>query len=879
VTPPGTPGDRLDAQIDAELEFHRTETIEALVARGWTEQAARAEADLRFGDQRRYRRQLARVERRGAWSLGAALRGLGGACTDALRATTRLTKSSPGFAATALVTLALGTGANTAVFSVVDAVLLRPLPYAQPDRLVTVGDDRGTGWSDSIAPANLEDYRAARSLEGIAAYTRNSVSLTKSGSPEQVLGEVVTWNLFDVLGVPPAIGRAFTPDEDRPGGAHVVILTHGFFATHFGGDSAVVGRTILLNDVPHVVVGVMPDGFEPLSQPASGFTINFFVPLAMPPELLANRRDLRLSAVGRLAPGVTLAQARADLGRISGELATRFPDTNRGVTAAITPLREGFVRDVRLSLVVLLGAVGLVLLIACVNLANLLFVRAIGQRREIAIRMAIGASRNRVVLDFAMRGVWLGVIGGSAGVLCGIWIRDWLVALAPASVPVLQPIALNLRVLAVTAGAAIVTGGVAGLVPALQLWREDAAPTLKASALSTAGARTVARWRGLLTAAEIAAALMLTVGAALLVRSLVHLMNIDLGFQTSHVVTFAVRLPPSRYHDKAAHLAFFEDLERRVRAIPGVEAAAFADVFPMRGGGRTGITLEGRAESDGAADFQAVNPGFFPTVGIPLVRGRLLDGGDRLGAPDAAVVSETFVRRWLRTGDPIGRSFRTQESPRPVTIVGVVGDVRREGKQDAIRPQVFVPAAQIDSYTMPVAEFAARASGDPHGIVPAIQRAVESIDPDQPIRHVQTFDEMVSRQMAARRFNMLLLGGLAALAVGLALVGVYGVVAHAAAQRSREIGIRIALGASRRHVIALVSGTTLKWALAGSAAGLAGAYLASGAMGALLFDIPPADPIAFVVGAVLTAGVAGAASYLPAGRAASTNPVTVLRQE
>ena len=648
---------------------------------------------------------------------------------------------------------------------------------------------------------------------------------------------------------------------------------HSFWKRRFGGERAILGRAIMLNDDPHVVVGVMPDWFQALSQPGSGFTIDFFVPLA------AQSRP-QISVVGRLRPGVPLEQAQAEFQSLAADLARRLPGTNRDVTATVTPLRDRFVReDVRLSLVVMLCAVGLVLLVACVNVGNLLIVRAIGQRRDIAIRMALGASRGRIALDLTMRGLVLGIIGGAAGLLCGVWIRNLLVTIAPPLIPGLEHLGLNVRVLAVTLGLSLTTAIVAGVLPALQMWHGDAAPTLTGSALTISGARTAARWRGVLMAAEIAAALMLAVGAGLLVRSLIEITNVELGFRTRGVIMFAVFLPDARYRDDAARRTFFEELERRVGAVAGVQSVAAADALPMRGGGRSRVVVSGDPIGDHVAEFQIVTPAYFAAFEIPLLRGRLLGTDDRAGSVPAAVVSEAFARRLLAGRDPIGQRFRLAGSMPETTVVGVVRDVRRDGKRAALVPQVYLPPAQAEIYDAPLADVAVRTAGDPYALMPAIERAVWSVDPDQPITHVQTLDEMVSRGMAGRRFNMVLLGALAALACGLALLGVYGVAAHAAAQRTREIGIRIALGAGRRRVIALVVAGGLKWALPGVAAGLAGAYATTRFMRALLFGISAIDFPTFAGAAAAMLGVAIVASYLPARRAASVNVVSALRAE
>jgi len=706
------------------------------------------------------------------------------------------------------------------------------------------------------------------------------MSLTKAGAPEQLLGEAITWNLFAVLNAAPALGRPFLAEEDRPGRHHVVVLSDALWRGRFAADPNMLGRSITLNGEPYEVVGVMPASFRPLTQYRSTAAITFFVPAAYPDELLANHGDHEIYVVGRMRAGVTVEQAQADLRSISDDLGRRFPDTNRSVRALIRPLNADIVRDVRSSLLVLVGAVGLVLLIACVNIANLLIVRAIGQRQEMAIRVALGASRGQIAVETITRAVVLGLIGGAAGLLCGVWTRDALVSIAPSSIPKLDQLAVNPRVLGVTMGLSLVTGLLAGVLPALQTFGRDPAAPLKGAGLAASSDPSIMRWRGLLMAAEIAAALVLAVGAGLLVRSLVRLNSIDLGFETDRVLTLSVRLPETKYTDQRMRAAFFEELAPKVQAIPGVQHVAFANQFPMRGGWGGSFRMNGPSGQISAdADFQAVSPEYFATLGIPLVRGRLLTADDRDGRPRVAVVSQTFVRRFLDGPDPIGQQFARGDGAQPITIIGVVGEVRRDGREADLFQQVYLPAAQTDVYPVRLASVAVRTAGDPHALVPGIQRAVWSIDPDQPINGVRTLDEVLSIASAQRRFNMTLLLSFAGLALALALIGVYGVVAYAVAQRTREIGIRVALGATRADVVALVVKGGVTWSIAGIVAGLAGAIAASRLITGLLFGVTAGDPATFVAIAVVMIAVALSASYVPARRAASVDPVAALRAE
>jgi putative ABC transport system permease protein len=799
-----------------------------------------------------------------------------------LRYTLRLLRRSPGFTLVSVLTLALGIGANTAVFSVVDAVMLRPLPYPDAQRLVSlweVNDERQARWN--VAPANLVDYvRANRTFDDLAGFASGTMTLTKMGAPEQLVGEAVTWNLFSTLGVSPAIGRSFLPEEDRPGGAHVVILADALWRSKFRADPSVLGTSITLNGEPYEIVGVMPASFRALSDYGSSVRVAYFKPAAYPQALLDNHGEHEVRAVGRLKEGVTVSQAQADLKSISADLARRFPDTNKSVRALIAPLATDIARVVERALVVMWIAVALVLLIACVNLANLLIVRAVGQRHELAIRRALGASRKQIAADMLIRGLTLAGLGGAAGCLLGLWTRDALVALAPASIPRLGDVALDARVLAVTVALSLLAGVAAGLLPALQPWWQHDAVPLRTSGLTVAGSRSLMRWRGLLVAAEVAAAFVLAVAAGLLIRSLMHLNRVDLGFETERVLTLNVRLPEAKYGNQDARFRFFDEVTGRIAMVPGVVSVAFANQFPMRGGWGGGIMFNGPAGPvQVEADLQAVSPGYFATLGIPHVRGRLLTSDDRKGTMPVAVVSQTFVRQFLGDRDPIGFQFARNEQAPQITIVGVVGEIRRDGKTAEITPQVYLPAAQTDLYAIRLGSIAARAQGDPHALVAGIQRAVWAIDGDQPISGVRTLDEVVSASMAERRFYMTLLTVFAAIALGLALVGVYGVVAYGAAQRGREIGIRLALGASRRDVVALVVGGGLRWTVGGIAVGLLGAYATMRIMSSLLFEVKPTDPLTFGLIALATMVVAVGASFIPARRAAGADLVGALRAE
>lgn len=811
----------------------------------------------------------------------------------------RQLRGSPGFMTMAVLTLALGIGANAAVFSVVDAVMLRPLPYEGPDRLVALWEINQRDARSNVAPANLADYaRENSSFEGLAGYNTVSRSLTREGPPEQIIGEAVTWNNFSVRGAVPRLGRTFLPEEDRPGRDRVVILTDAFWRARLGADPQVLMRRLILDGEPHQIVGVMPPDACACSMDFRPSTpVAFLKPAAYPDRVLADHGHHDIFVVGRLKVGVALAQAQEDLNAVMGRIAERHPDEASGYRVAIAPLQQEIVRNVRRSLLAMLSAVGLVLLIACVNVANLMLVRAVGQKREVAIRRALGATRGQIVAEAMTRSVLIAMLGGFAGLVLGVWVRDLVVSMAPPTIPRLQGVGVNTRVLILNAVLSLATGLLAGILPAWHSASEQSAPALRTSELTASTGRWVMRWPGLLMAGELAAALVLAVGAGLLVRSLVAVSVVELGFQTERVLTLRITLPDARYPDARARFAFFDELAGHVSKLPGITSAAFANQFPMRGawGGSLSL-LRPSGPADAEAGFQAVSPAYFSTLGVAVVRGRGISIEDRLGTTPVAVVSRAFVDAYLRDRDPIGQQFTRGPLP-PVavggaalegnirgdlllfTIVGVVEDIRRDGKTAPIEPQVYLAAAQTDRYPVRLSDLAVKTAGDPHSLVSAIQREVWSLDPEQPITNVRTLDEVLSAASAERRFNLGLLASFALLALGLAIIGVYSVFAYAAAQRNRELAVRVALGATPGDVVTLIVKGGLAFSLAGIAAGLAGAYAATRLLETLLFGVTPTDLLTFVGVAVALLGVALVASYLPARRAAFVDPALALRAE
>lgn len=812
-----------------------------------------------------------------------------------LRYAVRLLLKSPGFAAVAILTLALGIGVNSAIFSILDAVMLQPLPYPDPDRLVSIWEENvGEGPNNSntsgqnlggggharitVAAANLMDYRAQqKSFVSLAGFAVNGMNLTESGPPDRITGEQVTANYFATLGVSPAQGRVFLPEEDRAGANRVAIASDELWHSRFGGDPHFLGSTITLDNQKYTVIGIMPAGFQSPNQFNSTARMMFYVPAAYPADLLAHHGDHEINVLGRLRPGITIEAARAELDAISASLAQRYPGECKNVKTGSDFLSRDISGKVRTSLFILLGAVGFILLVACANMANLLLVRAIGRQREIAIRFALGASRNRVIGELLAQSTVLAGLGCATGLIFGYWTQRLLTAVAP-PMPRLEGASMNGRVLLFTLALSAVTGLICGIFPAWQASKSRPVEAMRASERHLAGS-SVMRWRSVFMIAEVAISMVLLVGAGLLLKSFVTVNHVELGIATERVIHMRITLPELRYPTPERRAAFYEDLAERAAALPGIQSVAFANNFPMRGGWSSNFRSEDHPNTSPDADYQAVSPGYFATLGIALQRGRLLTPADRAGGELVAVVNGELARRFYANEDPIGRRFRRHDQAPWAKIVGVVSDVRRSGKTGQMNPQVYFPAAQTALYPVRLAEFAFRSAGDPKQSVAAVQRQVWAIDKDLPVTNVHTYDEIISQSVSERRFQTLLLGMFAALALILAMVGIYGVISYSVSQRTPEIGIRMALGASRGGILKMVIGRAMLLIAAGIAVGAAGAYSLSQYLKTLLFEVKPGDPWTYASIAVLLATVALAASLIPARRATRVDPMIGLRYE
>jgi len=853
---------RIDLELGEELETHLSLLEDEYVRRGLGRAEARRAARLDLGglDQTK---ELVR-DRRGFRPMETL--------AHDVRYAIRLLAKSPGFTIAAVVTLALGIGANAAIFSLVDAVMLRPLPYPEPQRLVSIWEvGYKSGARSVVAPANYADYaQRARSFSAMAAFQPAGKNLTGDGEPERLAAEEVTASYFQTLGVMPAIGRPFAPDENRDGQDDVAVISHGLWQRRFGGDMGILARKVRLDNRVYRVIGVMPEGFQAPSDARGSDPVDVLAPLVVPPEVLTNRQDHEVDVIGRLAPGVSLETARAEMTAISESLAREFP-TTADTRSALAPLGADQARLVRPLLLVLLGAVALVLVLACANVASLLVVRSISRQREIAIRFALGATRRRVMSELVTQSLVLAFGGAAVGLVIALWTKDTLVSFAPASLPHLGRVALDARVLTFTTCLATLTGVVFGILPAWQVSRTRPTEVLRTTDRSVIGGWAIKSRQGLMVI-EIALSTLLLIGAGLMLRSLIVLNRVPLGFEPDGVLAANIALPPSRYETPQSKLEFFENLAARLAAVPGVQSVAFANRLPLRGAWSSGFSVEplaGQPETKPqvVVGFQSVSPGYFEVLRMRRLRGRLLDPADRTGAMPVAVVSEAFGRMVLGGAEPIGRRLHRGPNMPWITIVGVVADVRRYGGLSPVEAQVYLSAAQTGVYPLPLSELAVRAEREPVALAPAIKAAVWAIDGNQPVVNIRTLDETLSLRLRERQFQTLLFTLFAALALALAIVGVYGVVAYAVSQRTAEIGLRMALGASAARILRWILAQSLTFVATGAAIGLSAAVWLSRYVRALLFEISPTDITTYAAAAFVLMTAALLASYLAARRA------------
>jgi putative ABC transport system permease protein len=785
-----------------------------------------------------------------------------------LRFGLRMLAKRPGFTLIAVVTLALGIGANTAMFSVVNAVLLRPLPFPEPERLMLVD---GKGVNNFAAPDFRDLATQSHSFAQVGAYTTATFNLSGGSEPERVNGARVSVSLLPALGVEPLLGRNLTPEEDRDGGERVVLLSHGLWQRQFGADAGVVGRAIRLDEQSYTVIGVLPPG---RSFPADK---ELFVPLALSATVLTNYEGYFLTLIARLKPGVTRPQADAELAMIikPGERGPRFESLR------VLGLQEALVGDVRTMMLVLMGAVGFVVLIACANLANLLLTAAARRQKEIAVRLSLGANRGRLVRQFLTESLLLAALGGLAGLLLAYWGMTLVNALLPSTIPRIGVIGVDGRVLGFTGALTVTAGLLFGTLPALRASQTELTEALKAGSRTLGGGFGARRLRGSLVVSQVALTVVLLTGAGLLIKSFVRLQQTPLGFRPERLLTARIALPRSTYATPPQRLSVADKLLEEIRQQPGMQEAALTSSLPFATGNPSYVILMNGQEEVRpgmpAANFRSVSPDYFRVMGIPLLKGREFSEADHERAPMVTIINETMAKRLWPNADPIGQRIKETSNERAWReIVGIVGSVRHRARGEEPRPELFVPWSQGPA---PALNVAVRTQAEPASFAAALGRAVTAIDANLPVFEVRTMEERLYDSVAQPRFRTALLGVFAALALVMAAVGLYAVMAFSVAQRTHELGIRIALGAQRREVIGLVLRQGGILVGIGIAIGLAGALALTRLLTTLLYEVRPTDPSTFLAIPTLLMIVAMLACWLPARQAAKVDPIVALRYE
>ncbi|MGA6957080.1 MAG: ABC transporter permease [Candidatus Acidiferrales bacterium] len=810
-----------------------------------------------------------------------------------LKYAVRMLMKSPSFTAIAVLTLALGIGANTALFSVVNGVLLRPLPYRQPDRLVVLSEKTASFDSSSISYPNFLDWqRSNTTFSSLAAYRSDDFSILGNGEAERVRVGMISAGFFETLGVNPLLGRLFNADEDRLGAAPVALVTAGLWERKFGSAPDIIGKRVTMNGTGYTVVGVVPASFQ-LESTNLGIK-DVFVPIGQFKDPLFHDRDVHdgMRALGRLKPGVTLAAAQANMDQIADNLAQTYPDADKGAGIGIVPLKKDIVGDVEPFLLVLLGAVGFVLLIACVNVANLQLARSTTRGREFAIRSALGASQLRVIRQLLTESILLGLGGGALGLWLAAWGTKAALRTLPETLPRAQDVGLDGRVLVFTLLASVVAGVIFGLAPALKTSRPNLQETLKESGRGSSGAKH--RAQDVFVVIEMAMALILLIGAGLMIRSLVDLWSVNPGFNSRGVLTFAVTMSPSLGANAATSRTAIRQLDDTLRNIPGVEAlSSTGGALPMNGDDEFPFWLDGQPKPANESQmYQSLvyltDPGYLQAMEIPLHRGRFFTSADNEHSPAVVVIDESFAREYFPNEDPIGKRIHVGIMDTAPEIVGVVGHVKHWGLDvdgDAKHPiiaQAYIPFMQIpDKFWSgpPQTEVVLRTQGSPAAMVPAVREAIEKLNGENVIFETKSLEKIVADSLAARQFSMILLSVFAALALLLSSIGIYGVISYVVGQRTHEIGIRIALGAQRSDVLRLMLGEGMKMALVGVAIGAVVALGLTHLMVKMLFGVSATDPLTFAAVSVVLSAVALVACYVPARRAMRVDPIVALRYE
>jgi putative ABC transport system permease protein len=863
---------RANQELEDEIETHLRLLAERYVRQGMTEAEAARAARRQFGNITLLKE--AQHDMRGIRLIDTLFQDL--------RYASRVLRKNPGFTFVAALTLALSIGANSAIFSVINAVLLRSLPYREPDRLVLVSYYQPNGERDEASGADFLDWRdQAKSFEQIAAYTFDTADLTGNGDAERLNAGMVSAGLFAALGVAPALGRDFIKEEDTYGGPHVVILSDGLWRRRFGGDPQVIGRAITLGGQSRTVVGIMSGGFRFPGEP------DLWLPLALnAAQELSRQGNVLLSVLARLKPGVAPEAARADLSVILERQRQAFPNKYSGVQVRLIGLSESLVGDVRLSLLVIFGAVAFVLLIACANVANLLLARSVARQREMAIRAAVGAGRLRLVRQLLTESLLLSLLGGGAGLLAAKWLIKLLVAASPDGIARIEETSVDGRVLGFTSLVVLLASLIAGALPALHASKTDVNETLKLQSGAGSGRGQARRALPALMIAELALALVLLIGAGLMVKSFLRLMAVPKGFDPDAVLTLSLRPSVSNYPPGSPQrVAYFQESLDRVRYLPGIQSASLASALPL-----AGPTLMMRIQIEGRPPYEpgkapliylnAISPEYFQTISLEMRDGRSFTSQDGAEAPKVVIINETLARNLFPNENPIGHRLLMGRAPR--TIVGVVGDTCNRGLDLAVNPEIYMPLMQNPGYVSNLVVRASHNQNNPtslSSLAAAIRNQVRAINQNEPVNQIVTMDERLSNSVAWRRFQMLLLGIFAGLALVIAAVGIYGVISYAVSQRTQEIGVRMALGAQASDVLRMVVWRGMSLALVGVALGLAAAFAMTRVMKNLLFNVSATDPLTFAFVASLLVCVALIASFIPARRATKVDPLQALRHE
>ncbi|HYL61719.1 MAG TPA: ABC transporter permease [Candidatus Methylomirabilis sp.] len=864
---------RAEREMEEELRAHIEQRADDLVRDGMARAEAERRARIEFGGGEKYKEEC-REARGDLW--------LETLWMDA-RYALRTLRRSPGFTAVVVLTLALGIGANSAIFSVLDAVLLRPLPYRDPDKLVTIFESKtpnDTSSTNAVAPGNFLDWRKQnRVFEQIGAASLPGFNFTGTDRAERVTGAAISAGMLQMLGLRAALGRDFEPSEDREGADRVVILGNGLWQRRYGSDADIVGKTIHLDTKPYTVIGVLPRG---LTFPED--SVQLWVPLEqyISAQNMEWRNSHYLDVFARLKPSVTLAQARAEMNEIAESIKRANPGTNSGSGAHIVRVQEDLVSDIRPALLTLLVAVGFVLLVACANVANLLLVRATGREKEISVRVALGAGTGRLVRQMLTESVLLSAAGGAMGLLVAEWARETLLALRPVSLPRYNAIEIDGRVLLYTLGVSLITGVLFGLAPALRATRSDASLALRGRSRVAAGGAGPQRLRAAFVVGEIAISLVLLIGAGLLIRSFMRLRSGELGFRMDHIVTARVSIPEEKYPDDAQVSRFYDQLLEKVRAVPGVEQAGTISFLPLTGRQfDNSFDIVGRPPQGHAgktfALIRFVDPQCFNVLQIGILRGRGVEARDRQGAPRTVVISEAMAKRYWSNENPVGQHLIVYMGldQSPWEIVGVVRDVR-SNVAALPEPTIYFSYEQFPYRFLVLTVLT---HSDPKAMIEALRGVTRTLDPDQPLSQVRTMEQLMEQTLLPWRFSMTLLGAFAALALVLAAAGIYGVISYTVGMRTGEIGVRMVLGAQARDVRRLILRQGMGVTLFGIVLGLAGALLLTGYLTTQLYGVHARDPLTFVAVPGLLAAVALVANYIPARRATRVDPMVALRHE